>query len=166
MSISTGWREQYDRMHRSYERLLAVSRGEHPDARSSDTARDALYHFFQDAYHLKDWIKATTAPAIGKQIKKRGKDIKALRLCADLCNGTKHFKLDPERRTNTGDHSTAFTGQDVTVRPGTAGTGQPPQPALHAWRFTSQGVTGDALKLAGEVVGAWDTLLYNLRLLP
>lgn len=166
MSISTGWREQYDRMHRSYERLAAVTRGEHPDARSSDTARDALYHFFQDAYHLKDWIKATTAPVIGKEIEDRIKDSKPPCLCADLCNGTKHFRLDPERKPKTGDHSTAFTGQDVAVRPATAGTGQPPRPALHAWRFTSRGETGDALTLAGEVVGEWDTLRYNLRLLP
>ena len=102
MSISTGWREQYDRMHRSYERLLAVLCGEHPDARSSDTARDALYHFFEDAYHLKDWIKATSTPAIGKQIEERIKVSKPLSLCADLCNGIKHFRLDPEAPSQDG----------------------------------------------------------------
>lgn len=166
MSISTGWREQYDRMHRSYERLLAVLCGEHPDARSSDTARDALYHFFEDAYHLKDWIKATSTPAIGKQIEERIKVSKPLSLCADLCNGIKHFRLDPKHHPKTGDHSTAFTAQDVTVRPAAAGTGLPPQPALHAWRFASQGKTRDAVALAGEIVRAWDTLLHDLRLLP
>jgi hypothetical protein len=117
MSISTGWREQYDRMNRSYERLVAVSQGEHPDARSSDTARDVLYHFFQDAYHLKDWIAATT-PAIGGKIEARIKDSTPLRLCADLCNGTKHFRLDPRRKHWTDDPTTAFSAQDVTVRPG------------------------------------------------
>jgi hypothetical protein len=165
MSISTGWREQYDRMNRSYERLVAVSQGEHPDARSSDTARDVLYHFFQDAYHLKDWIAATT-PAIGGKIEARIKDSTPLRLCADLCNGTKHFRLDPRRKHWTDDPTTAFSAQDVTVRPGAAGTGEPAQHALHAWRFTSQGETRDALTLAGDVVGEWDTLLHDLRLLP
>jgi hypothetical protein len=165
MSISTGWREQYDRMHRSYELLLAVSRGEHPDARSSDSARDALYHFFQDAYHLRDWI-ATTTPAIGGQIEERIHASKPLCLCADLCNGTKHFRLDLSHKPKTGDHTTAFTAQDVAVRPAAAGSAQPPRPALHAWRFTSKGETRDALTLAGEVIGEWDILLRDLRLLP
>jgi hypothetical protein len=164
MNISTGWREQYDRMQRSYEHLVAVSRGEHPDALSSDTAHDVLYHFFQDAYHLKDWI-AATMPAIRGQIEERIKDSKPLCLCADLCNGTKHLRLDPRRKLRTGDHATAFTAQDVTVRPAAAGSGQPPRPALHAWHFTSQRETRDALTLAGEVINEWNSVLHDLGLI-
>jgi hypothetical protein len=65
-----------------------------------------------------------------------------------------------------GDPTTAFTAQDVAIRPAAAGSGQLPPPALHAWRFTSQGEMRDALTLAGEVIGEWDALLHDLGLLP
>lgn len=175
MTIIGGWREQYDRMHRTYARLADFAEGR---ARgSSDEARDVLFHFFQDAYHLNEWLKNSgTSPGIDT------KQRPVLALCADLCNGTKHYRLDPARRHHTGDPTTGFTSQSVTVRPGTIHAvahvpspgsdadppkafAEPPLPALHYWTVESNGVSYDALTLAGDVVAEWDRWLRSEGLL-
>src|SRR5215469_15607924 len=56
----TGWREQYDRMMRAYERLQQP-------VWSSIAYYDDLHHFFQDCWHLKDWIKNDTAAGVDKK---------------------------------------------------------------------------------------------------
>ena len=56
------WRDQYERMERSHERLLRTADPSH-DVGSAD-ARDTLFHFFQDAYHLKDWLKNADPPVL------------------------------------------------------------------------------------------------------
>ena len=118
---------------------------------------------FQDAYHLKDWIEQDSASGISSQkLKDLFGAVDSLALCADLCNRTKHFRLDPNRRQWTGDPLTAFTGQDVTVRGAAAVPGQPGigLSALHGWRVESGGRPPyDAVTLAGDVVQEWDNWL-------
>ena len=53
--IQQGWGEHYNRMGRSHARLVAIANSD--IELGSDDARDALFHFFQDAYQLKDWLK-------------------------------------------------------------------------------------------------------------
>jgi hypothetical protein len=157
MSIFSGWREQYDRMLRSYRLLTAVAAGR--EWASSDEARDVLIHFFQDAYHLKDWInndpQATTRTGVEQLVDAS----QPLSLCRDLCNGAKNPKLDPTRRPRAGDSPATFTGQSVAVRPATIGSGLPPDPALHSWVVSSGGVLYDAVALAGDVVNEWEQWL-------
>lgn len=58
------WPLQYRRMRRSLTRLIAFAEGERPSySGDPDEATDALMHFFQDAFHLKDWIKTTPRSA-------------------------------------------------------------------------------------------------------
>jgi len=160
VNISSRWHEQYDRMHKSHRKLRTVSRGE-GTLSSSDEARDALYHFFQDAYHVRDWVQNDQQSRI-ERISIKDSDV--LCLCADLCNGTKHLKLK-ESHCWTGDTSTTFTSQSVAVRPGAAGSGQPPQPALYWWTVESKGKQYDAVELADQVVRAWDDVLHEHGLL-
>jgi hypothetical protein len=157
-SILSGWREQYDRMLRSYFLLTTVAAGR--QWASSDEARDAVVHFFQDAYHLKDWIKHDPGVTTS-DVERLVTGSQPLRLCADLCNGTKHFGLGGKRKLppRTGDKATAFTGQSVAVRPGVAGPGGGPEPALHSWMLSSGGVHYDAVALAGDVVNEWEDWL-------
>jgi hypothetical protein len=112
MTILSNWREQYDRMLRSHGRLIERAMGQ--VMASSDEARDMLFHFCQDAYHLKDWIKNDSTAETG-DVEKFVKAHPPLALCGDLCNGTKHYKLTS---TKTGDLTTSFASQRVSVRPG------------------------------------------------
>lgn len=159
MSILSGWAEQYGRMKRSHARLSEIAQGRL--AASSDEARDALIHFFQDAYHLKDWIRNDDLVVAG-DVEAHISETPQLSLCADLCNATKHLRLN---RPRTGDTSTAFVGQDVTVHPATIGSGQAFSPALHGWRVQSAETILDALTLADDVVRAWERWLQQESLL-
>lgn len=192
--IQQGWREQYARMRRSREALREV--GTTATAVGSDVARDRLFHFFQDAYHLKDWIK--NDPSVQGVAVERAITAE-LAVCADLANGTKHFGLDSARRPGprTGDPLTAFVSQSVTVAAptatstagaaggvvtiGPAGSRQasgssatvdaasvygPSGHTVHAWEVESGGQVWDAQVLADEVVQAWETWLTTERLLP
>jgi hypothetical protein len=164
--ISTDWHEQYERMLRSRDLLRRLSRGEVPGA-DSNTNRDALYHFFMDAYHLKDWIKnaeETRERRAGRCVESAVNASAPLRICADVCNGIKHLRLDPERPgPRTGDATTAITSQSVTIR---LGSGDQPTTALHNWSITSEGQAYDATALADEIVNDWRHWLARERLLP
>ncbi len=46
----TGWQSQYERMKRAHARLSK-------SYESSIDYDDDLQHFFQDCWHLKDWLK-------------------------------------------------------------------------------------------------------------
>jgi hypothetical protein len=155
VTILSGWREQYDRMGRSLDRLTRAATG--IDHASSDDARDLLFHFFQDAYHLKDWIK-NDLTTLGRDVEDFINGSTPLSLCADLCNGTKHFRLTT---TRTGDVATGFESQSVTVRPAPVGSGRIAAPALHSWTVMSGGRDHDALALAGEVAAEWRAWLMK-----
>lgn len=145
--------KQYERMMRSHGRLRSIASGDL--TASSDEARDALFHFFQDAYHLKDWIK--NDPAVSTdEVEQFINEVKPLQICADLCNGTKHLTL---KWTRTGDSSTGFTSQSVTVRPSTIGSGRPADPALHDWMVESKSKSYHAVDLADSVVTEWQRWL-------
>jgi hypothetical protein len=159
MTILVGWQEQYGRMMRSHERLSDFAEGR--VSASSDDARDALFHFFQDAYHLRDWIK-NDPTVIKSDVEKWIDNTDSLRLCADLCNGTKHLRLTSAK---TKDLSTSFESQSVTVRPSPVGSGRPGDASLHGWTVVSGGQSHDAVELSGRVVSAWRTWLRGEGLL-
>jgi hypothetical protein len=50
------WKEQWERVLRWYSRFEQINRGQH-DAPSTDFYQDDVYAFFQNSYHLKDWLK-------------------------------------------------------------------------------------------------------------
>jgi hypothetical protein len=60
---------------------------------------DAVYHFFQDAWHLKDWLK--NDGSISASVKSRIEpDVNAqpsLCAAADIANGSKHLELQNSR---------------------------------------------------------------------
>jgi len=163
-------------MHRARARFVGIANGTITSS-GSDEARDALFHFFQDAYHLKDWLKndpnqlKVGNQAIEDAVKPSGSA--ELALAADVCNGTKHFRL---RSTKTGDLSTAVTTQSVDVRPQTIQAHVSPsgvaikKPSgegyvVHTWTVESNQKIYDAEDLAGKVLAAWDAWLCAQGLL-
>lgn len=158
--LQTDWSQQYWRMQRSYTRLRGYAEGL-TACTDSDEAIDALFHFFQDAYHLKDWIK-NFQPEVGGAVERlfdKAVGVEPMSMCADLCNGTKHFTLSRPRS------GAIFDSHSIAVRPAPASSGLPPQPALHTWtvQFDGDGApeTVDALTLARDCVAAWDAWLAS-----
>ena len=66
---------------------------------ASDNYIDDVYAFFQNCYHLKDWIKndPTLPSSIRSEVEDYIDQTRALSICADLCNALKHLKLSGSR---------------------------------------------------------------------
>lgn len=176
MPLSENWRDQYERMLRSRARLTEAAG---PSSVSSDEARDRLYHFFQDAFHLRDWLRYSDDQSIATRAQalwgsnNHIKATPALALCHDLCIGMKHFTVE---RPATGDKTTTVDRQDVSIGlpafetisefPGPVQrakdqreAGKPGVTSRHSWRVVSAGQTCDAIDLADQVIVAWDSWL-------
>ncbi|MDP4511733.1 hypothetical protein [Nonomuraea turcica] len=160
--LGEGWRDQHQRMLRSHVRLAEAASG--AMSGGSDEARDRLFHFFQDAYHLKDWLKNDDDPRIPPNgdvealFTNPQRSIAVLRLAADLCNGVKHRKLRAGT-SKTGDDSTRISNQSVSIFLGS------PVIAEHQWYVTSGGQKYDVVELADDIVEAWNAWLTARKLL-
>lgn len=164
LSGGATWQWQYLRMLRSFRRLVALAQGERfGDDPDSEEATDALVHFFQDAYHLKDWIKNDEEVTIATVRREIERDLfgeqgpLVMRLCADMCNGAKHHTLNDRRRFGM----SGIASEHVIVRPAAAGSGAPAQPPLHSWTLFADEQELDALTMAHDVVDEWETWLFG-----
>lgn len=101
------WRAQYDRMERGYTRLIKPYQ-------SSTDYEDDIQHYFQDCWHLKDWIKndINLGANIRTNIEVEVASHKSLRVVADLANGSKHLNRHNSRE------GAYVTGGDVVVHLG------------------------------------------------
>lgn len=89
------WKEQYERMQRSYALL-----NQKDQFRDAMAARDVLYHFCSDAFHLRDWIAATlgtnkaTIEAFARRLDNEViLPSPELSACCDIAIGFKHYVL-------------------------------------------------------------------------
>lgn len=174
-------------MKRSHAHFVAVASGE--VSAGSDAARDALFHFFQDAYHLKDWLKNDPLVTVaGAEIERAVSEAPNLSMCADLCNGTKHRTLRSSRQK--AGPGAVFATQSVTVHvpPGVATVASvgpvgeevapgatvtvdaksvwgPPGFTTHSWTVRTGRADIEAEVLASGVVADWEVWLGRHDLL-
>ncbi|MGI3202496.1 hypothetical protein ACRJ4W_37290 [Streptomyces sp. GLT-R25] len=144
--LGQGWSSQWDRVGR---RLDDVRTLYERAPGGTDAAIDAVLSFFETVHHLKDWLTNDQASGVlTADVHDLLDGSPTLKLCADLANGAKHFKLDPTRRTQTGDHSTTIAENDVVVFVGTG-------VSAHRFRTASGGTPRDVLEVAEEAVNEW-----------
>src|SRR5579859_4316773 len=93
--------EQWERVQRYLERLRAMYAGQR-HAGSVEELVDDAYAFFQNCYHLKDWLKNDGAYThhSDRDIEDFVSGTSALAICADICNGQKHLDLKKVRSGN------------------------------------------------------------------
>ncbi|KPM56917.1 hypothetical protein ACG83_03545 [Frankia sp. R43] len=84
-------------MRRWHGRLVREHGQAHLDLGWSHEFWDTAFAFFQNAYHLKDWIIADR-PDLATTIEATITGNPSLRYCADICNGTKHRAVDRRHR--------------------------------------------------------------------
>jgi len=140
-------------MIRWYRRFCELSAGRQHTV-DSEYYIDDIYAFFQNCYHLKDWLKNDNT--IDAKIRSSVEDLidltRPLRLCADLCNSLKHLHL----RTDRSGESPAFAKKRYALNLGS----QDPKISLHYDVKTSRGIE-DAFALATDCIEAWDTFLHE-----
>ncbi len=145
----TNWRAQYGRMVRGYERLLTPYI-------SSVEYNDDLQHFFQDCWHLKDWIKNDPqAGAARDAIEATVGACKPLCIVADLANACKHLDRVKSRE------GAYVTSAGVTVH-----LAQAKGIDLHYIVTLGDGSTLSAQDLVKDVFAAWHEVLGKLGLSP
>lgn len=82
-----GWQGHYRRTRRWLDRLLEVAN--EWDAYSMDEQIDFVLVFFQNCYHLRDYLlreQAAEQRALDEMIRRS----RPLRICRDIANGSKH----------------------------------------------------------------------------
>jgi hypothetical protein len=82
------WESQFKRV------IRALKKVEQPNS-DKDAELDDLYSFFQNCWHLRDWIRndGSLPQDIRDAIIIAAEHTESLKFCADLANGSKHLKL-------------------------------------------------------------------------
>jgi len=92
--------DQIQRVERWYQRFVEIDAGTQTNA-SFDGQEDDVLAFFMNCFHLKDWIKNdVNDPAFAQIVENYINANDCLKLCADICNGAKHFVLTSPRMVN------------------------------------------------------------------
>ena len=88
------YEEQLERVARYYARIERMYAGQ-PHTGAVEELIDDAYAFFQNCYHVKDWLKndPNYTKHSPREIEAYVTATPALSLCADLCNGLKHLDL-------------------------------------------------------------------------
>ncbi len=116
--------------------------------RASQNYDDDVYAFFQNCYHLKDWIKNDPACSYWGNVEKMINENPHLKICADLCNGLKHLTLTRPRS----DERPNFKGSHTNLNIGA--TEKPTISVQYNISTTSGDI--DAFELAGKCILAWE----------
>ena len=92
--------EQLFRLKRWYERLEIINNNKIKDFENTYHYEDDFYAFFLNCYHLKDWIRNDKSIILKENVEDFINKNDCMKICADICNGQKHFKL---RHTRSGE---------------------------------------------------------------
>jgi len=106
--------EQYSRL------LRALKRIENNRNRLMEEYEDDVWFFFQNCWHLKDWVKNddNIPQKVKKSIEKDIEKYDALCICADLANRSKHLKLERNIRRDA-----KVSSRDTVINAGPPGKG-------------------------------------------
>jgi hypothetical protein len=157
--------EQLDRVRRALIKLENLSTAISTENVSIPTHAeyvDALYFYFQNCWHLKDWIRndvaaPTSLKAAVQRMEAEQDWVHSLMLCADIANGSKHFLQTRNIRVG------AKAQGQIMVRASESVFGG--QPTSTSVQFQYQivegpaGATHDALDVARKALSDWENLI-------
>src|ERR1041384_6786560 len=87
-----GWQGQFERMTRWAKRVETIS-AERQQKGDLHSQQDYIYAFFQNCYHLRDWLLKSRVVA-KTDLDDLFRQHVELQICRDVCNGTKHMEID------------------------------------------------------------------------
>jgi hypothetical protein len=148
--------EQIERTRRYLKRLKDIYNEVPYTLDTRDYYTDDVYSFFIHCYHIRDWIIRLNRLGLGpKDVDTFIDAHNELRICADLCNGTKHCELKYTLRTNSQPHiaSTSFVS---------AGTNNEMKTTQGQFYILSDEKFYDALQLAESCMKLWDEFVNQL----
>ena len=137
---------KYHQMIRVYDKLTLVSTDNRRGIDNSE-ARDLAEEFFNQCYHLKDWIKKDSTIGSHVDVEAYIAKTRVLQIAADYCNSLKHAGLDRKSRSG-GQIEKINTHMSLDLTPrGWLGSSQV--------EFVLAGKKYNAYRLATDSVAAW-----------
>jgi hypothetical protein len=138
MHMAGGWRAQLDRVRRWYHRASS--------ARIAIDRYDFLTTFFENAFHLRDWLVDTGAIP-QKTIDDFIKSNEDMRLCRDIANSHKHYSLrnpsQPTPPSETREYHPGFGNLEPDI----------------SLVILSDGKKHDAFELAQRILYEWESFI-------
>jgi hypothetical protein len=128
--------------------------------RASDEYDDDFWAFFQNCWHLKDWVKhdPESSAQVQRAVEADVGKLESLRICADMANRTKHFVLTRNLREDA-----RAVHRNVTIRV----QGDLSTVSSCAWSLKlADGTRKDALTVAREAVQGWYRLFEHYDIDP
>ena len=97
--------EQIDRANRYLERLQSVYGGIFTTSDDRNLYKDDTITFFMHCYHVRDWIiHLNKVEIVASHVDEFINSHNELKICADLCNGSKHYRLQRNIRSGRQPH--------------------------------------------------------------
>ncbi len=144
------WEEQYRRVVRWFIRSVVCAK--HPYESDVDKLKDYLYTFFENCWHLKEWLKHDETIKIDSKVIEvyAGRSGSAISLCGDVATVSKHLRVDDANRDKNakldegmvyitsnlrknGVVSTVGTGANILAKAGKLNALQVAENALEEW---------------------------------
>lgn len=138
-----GWTGQYERMLRFYHRTI--------NADNDIDKLDYALTFFQNCFHLKDWIPVIEQIDKLDWKKKWEKFISTnqeMKLCRDICNGSKHLKL-------TNPSINKYFALLLEYEPYNQRLGK----SLTEWKLFTDGQKYSLIELMQACIRSWDNFI-------
>lgn len=161
------WEKQYRRVQRCLHRIQNLNKIHESEAEEYE---DLLWCYFQNCWHLKDWLKndpsmsRTQVDEIKRLVDRGESSSVALKVCSDLANATKHFKLTHRPpRVNAAANNRVF---NMHVYDGK----QPGNPEPDTWDFLisydgdRQTERKEALEIARQALDDWSGIITDIGL--
>lgn len=154
------YHQQFERAKRYLERIRRIYAGTYSIVDSADYYDDEIISFFIHCYHIRDWIlHLSKIPISPKEIDCFINDNEALKICADLCNGEKHCRLERATRTGGRPHLASREWQATYFTP-EAGV---PSTQKARYKILSGDQWIDALAVAEESMELWEEFMIKLQ---
>ena len=154
------YHRQYERAKRYLERIRSIYAGTYSLTDGADNCDDEIISFFIHCYHIRDWIlHLSKIPITPTEIDRFINENEALKICADLCNGEKHCRLERTTRTGGQPHL-AFREWQVTHFTFESGF---PSTQKARYKILSGDQWIDALAVAEESMKLWEKFMLNLQ---
>jgi hypothetical protein len=148
--------EQIERANRYLERLRSLYCGIFTTSDDRDLYEDDAITFFMHCYHVRDWIVHLNKVGItSSQVDEFINSHDELKICADLCNGSKHCRLQRNIRSGSQPHIAGKSYDTSTWLVGSGGGN------VVKGRYTVVTASGniDALELAERCMALWSEFI-------
>jgi hypothetical protein len=121
-----------------------------------DSISDAVFNFAVTGYHIKDWLRNEGIVGVEQYINSKP----MIRLCADLCNGSKHKLLSSRRETN--DPVMSINNSELTIDMTTITCDATIPINGHTVRMAlTSGKEIEILDFSNQVVDSWESFFSD-----